>query len=101
MIDTLHYEDFQPHLNTAFQMELGDGALELELINAEDKSPSPRQEQFVLTFRAPGNAPPQQGIYQLRHAQLGEGAIFLVPIGRDANGLVYEAIFNRAREAGK
>lgn len=97
MLDNLHCEDFAPHLDTNFQMQLGELIKEIELIGVEDKSPSPRQEQFVLTFRAPHDAPPQQGIYQLEHASLGSGALFLVPIGRDQSGLTYEAIFNRQR----
>ena len=100
MLDSLHYEDFAPHINTRFQMQLGEaGVLEIELLSVEDKSPSPRQEQFVLTFRAPQNAPPQQGLFQLQHTALGDGTLFLVPIGRDAQGLIYEAVFNRKREA--
>lgn len=102
MLDSLHHEDFVPHVNSRFQMLLGEaGTLELELLSVEDKSPSARQEQFVLTFRAPQNAPPQQGLFQLQHAVLGDGILFLVPIGRDAGGLVYEAIFNRKREANQ
>lgn len=100
MLDSLHYEDFAPHVNSRFHMLLGEaGAIEIELLGVEDKSPAPGQEQFVLTFRAPLNAPQQQGLFQLQHAHLGDGILFLVPIGRDASGLTYEAIFNRKREA--
>jgi hypothetical protein len=99
MLDTLHYEDFAPHLNTRFQMQLNeDRTLEIELISVEDKSPSPRQEQFLLTFRAPLEAPPEQWLYQLRHERLGSGRLFLVPIARDEKGLTYEAVFNRKRK---
>ena len=100
MLDTLHYEDFARHVNTRFQMELSeDTTLEIELISVEDKSPSPRQEQFLLTFRAPLEAPPEQWLYQLRHEQLGSGRLFLVPIARDDEGLTYEAVLNRKRKA--
>jgi hypothetical protein len=100
MLDTLHYEDFAPHVNTRFQMQLNeDTTLEIELISVEDKSSSPRQEQFLLTFRAPLEAPPEQWLYQLRHEQLGSGRLFLVPIARDEEGLTYEAVFNRKRKA--
>jgi hypothetical protein len=100
MLDTLHYEDFARHVNTRFQMQLSeDTTLEIELISVEDKSPSPRQEQFLLTFRAPLQAPPEQWLYQLRHERLGSGRLFLVPIARDEKGLTYEAVFNRKRKA--
>jgi hypothetical protein len=72
--------------------------MELELMSVTENSPSPRQEQFVLLFRAPATTLPQQGIYQVSHAQLGSGGLFLVPVRRDAEGLYYEAVFNRPIE---
>ena len=52
---------------------------------------------FTLLFRGalPGWLP--QRIYRLRHPALGELDIFLVPLGPDAGGFRYEAVFNRAR----
>lgn len=98
MLDSLHHEDYAPYLNTKFQAWADDATpIELELIGAEDKSPTPRQEQFVLTFLAPVTAPAAQQIFRIHHEQLGEGSIFLVPIARDASGVTYEAVFNRVR----
>ena len=98
-MDNLHYEDFLPHLNSPFRMELHNGTVhELELVKVTENSPSPRQEQFVLLFRAPLTALPEQSIYQLSHAALGQGALFLVPVSRDAAGLYFEAVFNRPTE---
>ena len=34
-----------------------------------------------------------QRIYRLEHAELGGLDLFLVPIGRDASGITYEAVF--------
>ncbi len=51
---------------------------------------------YALVFRAPprraAHAP--QGTYRLTHAELGTLEVFLVPIGPDAGGMRYEAIFN-------
>jgi hypothetical protein len=97
-LDSLHFEDYAPHVNSMFAAQTNNGAtIELELTRVEEKSPSPRQEQFVLTFRAPIGAPLEQQIFTLQHEQLGSGAMFLVPIGKDADGVIYEAIFNRPR----
>lgn len=99
-LDLLHYEDYLPHVNSKFTARFAnDATLELELIQVEEKSPSPRQEQFILTFRAPLNAPREQQIFNLHHEQLGDGLMFLVPIGLDANGVIYEAVFNRPKQA--
>ena len=97
-MDNLHYDDFLPHLNSHFLMTAGEATHELELTKVTENSPSPRQEQFVLLFRAPLTAPPNQGIYALNHEQLGSGSMFLVPVSRNAEGLFYEAVFNRPIE---
>ena len=34
-------------------------------------------------------------MYDLQHPSLGKFALLLVPIGKDAQGLYYEAVFNR------
>ncbi len=98
MLDSLHYDDFTPHLNSKFQLRAGNQSWEIELVEVTDKSPSPKQEQFVLRFCAPLEAPPNQALFELEHAALGAGVMFLVPVTRDANGLHYEAVFNRPRE---
>lgn len=99
-LDLLHYEDYAPHVNSKFTAQFPNGVtLDLELTKVEEKSPSPRQEQFILTFRGPLNGPREQQIFNLEHEQLGSGIMFLVPIGLDANGLIYEAVFNRPKEA--
>ena len=48
---------------------------------------------FRLIFRGPREAFFSQGILALEHAELGRLEIFLVPIGPDAQGMRYEAIF--------
>jgi hypothetical protein len=97
MLDSLHYEDYLPQRHSKFQLAAQGESWEIELIEVQEKSPTPRQEQFVLLFRAPLNAPPFQSIFTLEHAALGQGALFLVPIRRTEEGLFYEATFNRPR----
>ena len=83
-------------LNTKFLMHVPDAEpLELELIQVIDHPSAPGQEQFSAIFRAPLDAPLGQGIYQLEHANYGTFGIFLVPVGRDQQGVQYEALFNR------
>jgi hypothetical protein len=53
-----------------------------------------RQEAFSLFFRGPLNPQLLQGIHKLKHAQLGELEIFLVPVAQDKDGFQYEAAFN-------
>ena len=51
-------------------------------------------ETFSLFFHGPSTLMMQQGIRNLKHEHLGELSMFLVPIGQDAEGFQYEAVFN-------
>ncbi len=53
-----------------------------------------RAEPFSLVLRGPRAPALPQAIYALTHPRLGKIELFLVPIGQDAQGLRYEALFN-------
>lgn len=100
MLDLLHYKDYAQHLNSRFTVLLDEKAsMEIVLVNAEEKDPSPRQEQFILHFQAPPDAPRYQMTYNVHHEQLGEGLMFLVPVAQNESGILLEAVFNRPRQA--
>ncbi|HUQ05932.1 MAG TPA: hypothetical protein VM261_25695 [Kofleriaceae bacterium] len=89
-------ETFAPHVGSRFALALTDGVLELELLGVEalPAAPSSPRPPFALRFRTPavpGHLP--QGTYALAHAVLGTLEIFLVPLGADAVGMRYEAVF--------
>ena len=52
------------------------------------------EESFSLYFVGPDTVPIPQGTYLFTHPTVGRQAIFVVPVGREAGGLVYEAVFN-------
>jgi hypothetical protein len=68
---------------------------EVELINVTERplEDGPRA-QFSLVFRGGPDPPLQQRIYRLEHERLGPLDLFLVPLGPDATGQRYEAVFN-------
>lgn len=102
MLGTLTREDFLPHVGTAFEVVGTSVPAGLTLLEARDLGLRPerlvrtgtRASAFSLRFRGPSAVLLPQQIWSLRHAVLGELAIFLVPIGRDEDGFLYEAIFN-------
>ena len=51
------------------------------------------RSQFSLIFRGPGDRPLAQAMYELSHDELGDFVLFLVPVGADAEGYRYEAVF--------
>ncbi len=89
-------ETFAPHLGSRFALALSDGVLELELcaVDALHASPNAPRAPFALRFRTPAvTGHLAQRIYALAHPVLGMLEIFLVPLGRDATGMRYEAVF--------
>ncbi len=53
-----------------------------------------RQEIFSLMFHGPADRLLPQNMYRIKHDELGEFDLGLVPIGKDEQGFVYEAAFN-------
>ena len=95
-------------LGTRFRVQLDASRLvELELVEvkslagrhrtAEDspiQTREARRASFAILFRGGSAAPLEQGIYRFEHEAVGIIEIFVVPVGRDDEGLYYEAVFN-------
>ncbi len=83
---------FAAQVGTTFAVE-GLGELRLEQVEAGPQGSG--FEQFSLMFRGSRDPVGRQGTYRLAHAALGALDIFLVPVGRDAEGTRYQAVFSR------
>lgn len=96
MPDDIDKEIFREHLNTQFRIFFEpDTTLNLELVEVSEGISTPVQEQFSLIFRGPLETPFRQGMHRIEHEKMGELLLFLVPVGRKPEGMVYEAAFNR------
>lgn len=88
-LSDLTVDTFTPYIGDAFRVS----GVDTELIEATPHGPAPTRQQFSLVFRGPlGPALPQR-IHPLSHPALGAFELFLVPIGPDADGMRYEAVF--------
>ena len=99
-LETLTVEAFQPRVGERFRIRPSpDTDIPAELIEAPPlgaagaAGTSPGRVPFSLSFRAPRTPVLPQRIYEVAHDELGSYEIFLVPIGPDDGGMVYEAIF--------
>jgi len=97
MLDKLTRESFAPHIGSTFEIQVSDEEnLELELVEtrAMGEKPKKGRQAFSCVFRGPKAILPQQ-IYPLKHKELGEMQLFLVPVGQDEEkeGTLYEAVF--------
>src|SRR5215475_11674955 len=97
MLDQLTHATFAPLVGSRFTLRVSENStIEVELTQAETlplragrNGQMPSRAPFALIFRGPREFVLGQRIYSLER----EG-IFLVPIGPDAHGQQYEAVFN-------
>jgi hypothetical protein len=96
MLETWTQELFEQNLNTLFEvLPPGADAQNLELVSVTRLTSNPAVVAFSAIFRGPLDQPLAQGLYPVRHERMGQVDLFLVPVAREADGMRYEALFNR------
>jgi len=102
-LDQLSIEAFAGMVKAKWLVEPGaGGALELELAAVSPRRLIPSggagggtYEQFALELLGPADRLLPQRMYWIEAPSLGRFELFIVPVGRDASGIRYEAAFNR------
>ncbi|RDS81753.1 hypothetical protein DWU98_10690 [Dyella monticola] len=94
----LTLEHFASHINETFTVDLGAGDSPFVLIEARPL-PAPgfqstMRAPFSLFFHHASAILFPQRIYQMESPALGSFGIFLVPVARNQDGFVYQAVFN-------
>jgi hypothetical protein len=94
----LTLEHFAARLNETFAVDVDQGRTPFVLLEA---APLPHRnmqgivrEPFSLVFHNASAVLFPQRIYQMMNPNIGEFGIFLVPIGRNQDGFLYQAVFN-------
>ncbi|MDX8450138.1 DUF6916 family protein [Mesorhizobium captivum] len=97
-MDIVTLAHFAGCVGGAFDIDLGESSVSLTLSEArplpENGFPAMRRSPFSLMFRSGSQIVLPQKLYKLKNATLGKLEIFLVPVARDKDGIVYQAIFN-------
>ena len=96
MLETLTKEDWTKHLGENFQVDTDNSdslVIKLTAVSGYGQSLGGNREAFSLLFCGSPRPVLPQRIYRISHANLGELDIFLVPIGPQADGMGYEAVF--------
>jgi hypothetical protein len=92
------YEGFASHLNQTFEVSLGASSVEMTLVQATKGKPRDweglRKEPFALLFKCAKPVILPQRIYPFEKSGFGKMDIFIVPVGRERDGVVYQAVFN-------
>ena len=101
MADLPDHDAFSRHVGESFVLRPPEEPpVEVELVEAralaaqDTDDGSVRRSPFSLLFRANGASDLPQHTYRLEHAALGDLDLFLVPIGPDAVGMRFEAVFS-------
>lgn len=101
-LENLTLEAFQPRVGNTFIIRATpEQAIDAELIEARalvdpgrsPKGASSQRTPFALLFRTTLRGALPQRIYSVEHDEIGAYELFLVPVGPDEKGMVYEAIF--------
>jgi hypothetical protein len=92
----LTLETFRPAVGQPFTVG-GEGDATVELVLAEaaaqDAGAHAPRPPFSLLFQGPADPLLPQGTYRFEHGSVGVTEIFIVPLGRDEHGSVYQAVF--------
>jgi len=96
-MNILTLEYFAARLNETFVSE-SDGNASFVLVEAKPLAAATLEGMlrapFSLLFRNSSPIVFNQKIFNMKHASIGEVGIFLVPVARDREGFLYQAVFN-------
>lgn len=98
MLDTLTLATFQPLVGQPFAVFVDDERyMPAHLVAAHplatDGDSRRKRTPFTLVFRGPSDGRLPQRMYRVRSDAIEVVELFLVPIGPDEHGMLYEAIF--------
>lgn len=98
-------EEFRPHLNTPFRLQVNaPKPIDLMLVGVESRPSDATEEQgmerFSVFFKGSLEFLLPQSTYRLIHPQMGEFDVFLVAVGQEPDGYRYEAVYNYYKEQG-
>jgi hypothetical protein len=104
MVELPTEADFSQNLDTKFRVRAeAPRPVELELVEVKGWTSRPEEEKgmerFSVSFCGPEDIYMPQQMYTLEHERMGVFDIFLVPMGRDARGFLYQAVFNYYKES--
>ena len=90
----LSLADFEGFVGEPYEIVFSDGTLPIVLEKAQGLPRSMREAgAFRLEWRGPADHVLAQAIYRFRRGEQ-QFDMFIVPVGRDSSGTLYEAIFN-------
>src|SRR5258708_6511726 len=97
-MQALTYDSFAGHIRETFSLSVGESSVDVTLVEAQRRPARVvagiRAESFVLYFKCQSPVLLPQKTYPFTNAGMGKLSIFIVPIAREKDGVIYEAVFN-------
>jgi hypothetical protein len=97
-MQTNSYEFYAGHLREVFSISVGASTLDMTLVEARRRPPRVvagiRAEPFTLYFKCANPVVLPQKMYPFSVKGVPPIDIFIVPVGRERDGIIYEAVFN-------
>jgi hypothetical protein len=97
-VQLVSLQNFASAANQSFDLAIGEAAMPLTLVEVRPLPPRPfpgmAREPFSLIFRSQSQLVLPQRSYKLRHPEMGDLDVFLVPVGKDVQGVLYQAVYN-------
>lgn len=92
-------DEYAACLNTDFMVEVSpELKVSMKLTEVTELSERFHQQSFSLIFTAPDNTLAGQGQFSVEHETLGTIELFMVPIGKDSKGMLFQSLFNKLME---
>lgn len=93
MLEKLTLETFSNLKVRTFSLKAEPEPLEIEMIEVSEAGQGVNRKSFSVLFRGPGETVLEQAIYSISNPETGDLDLFLVPVGPDKQGMLYEAVF--------
>ena len=96
MIENITHESFQSIVGDSVDLRAGEVDFQavVKSVNLLRENPGQGRQPFSVVLQSQDIESHGQQTYHLSHPDLGELELFLVPIGLDEEGILYEIIFN-------
>lgn len=99
MTQELTRDDYAACLNTDFVVEFSpEFKVTMKLTEVTEVRERSGQQAFSLIFHAPETTPIEQRQFNVENEKLGNISLFMVPIGKDKEGMIFQALFNKLVE---
>jgi hypothetical protein len=98
MLETFTPDTFRPHVGKLFRVLVDEerympAALVAVEVLTNDGDTRRKRTPFTLIFRGPAGGHLPQHIYPVQSEVMEPMELFMVPLGPDAHGMLYECVF--------